>query len=979
MRRTWRFLPSVSTISSHVPSRRRAEAAHAGRPARLTGAERRALAQHAQRLGVRHARARGRGRSSARACSGSVSRCPSRWSFVSTSRPERIAVEAAHREHPGADVAQQRRRRSAGRPGSVRVVMSPTGLCSAITIRSVSSPTRRPSTVTRSRRGSMRRCGHAHDLPVDADASGLDRPRAASLREQTPNFESARASERRPGAGSCGRRGCGAAGQGVSGRRIAEGEGHLPLADAPAVDARDALAGCPSSTRRRTTVASSMTGVAGDDRAPVAHAVDAHEVDEPDRFSGFVRMRTAPGLGHRLRQDRGRQHRTAAGPGDEVPLVGGDVLDRRRPGGPARARRCGRPAGTDGGAAGSRLMSVSSSGSVRRLSVMPVRVYPAPPERGRGDRVLRMTRLARPPVQASGSRSKARSWKSSCPSWREVNVGARPGRALAHDRARAATASSTTASSTSSWPAGRHADARVLRRLRPRRRRALRLRAGRGHRGSGRRVAGDRVRRGREPGPALHRDHARRGRRAGDPARAPRPAGGRAQHRGTRRPARSTRRRAPRCRCWPSTWRSPSRTRTFHRETRWYAGLLATLYEIGKETASILDLDELLHRVADVVKRVIDYEMFGILLLDEERRELVLRKSVSYGVDPGEDADQARRGPLRHRRAHQAAHPGGRRAAGPALPASSSRRRAPSSWCRSSPRTAWSACSTWSRPQLDRFNEEHVQVLTALAGQVAVAIENARLYDELVRREMRLHRELSIARDVQHGLFPEEDPSRARAGSRRRTSGPPRELGGDLYDFYDIGEQVLGVAIGDVAGKGVPAALYAAFASGTVRARAFERHPPGRPPLPGQPDPAPARHRGLLLHAGLRPLRLLGAARALSPTPACPTRSTTRPSTGRCVPARGGRAAARGLRRRHLRRDSSSWSPATSSSSTATGSARPGTAPRSTGRPALREQIERHAGLSAPALGDQLVADVDAFLEGRPLKDDLTLVVVKVR
>ena len=58
---------------------------------------------------------------------------------------------------------------------------------------------------------------------------------------------------------------------------------------------------------------------------------------------------------------------------------------------------------------------------------------------------------------------------------------------------------------------------------------------------------------------------------------------------------------------------------TLYREARWYAGLLATLYEIGKETSSILDLDELLQRVAEVVKRVIDYEMFGILLLDEEK------------------------------------------------------------------------------------------------------------------------------------------------------------------------------------------------------------------------------------------------------------------------------------------------------------------------------------------------------------------------
>jgi sigma-B regulation protein RsbU (phosphoserine phosphatase) len=70
---------------------------------------------------------------------------------------------------------------------------------------------------------------------------------------------------------------------------------------------------------------------------------------------------------------------------------------------------------------------------------------------------------------------------------------------------------------------------------------------------------------------------------------------------------------------------------TLYRETRWYAGLLGTLYEIGKETGSILDLDELLTRVAEVVKRVIDYEMFGIVHVDERRGELVLRKAVSYG------------------------------------------------------------------------------------------------------------------------------------------------------------------------------------------------------------------------------------------------------------------------------------------------------------------------------------------------------------
>src|SRR5262249_56459197 len=116
-------------------------------------------------------------------------------------------------------------------------------------------------------------------------------------------------------------------------------------------------------------------------------------------------------------------------------------------------------------------------------------------------------------------------------------------------------------------------------------------------------------------------------------------------------------------------------------------------------------------------------------------------------------------------------------------------------------------------------------VLTPLASQVAIAIENARLYAELKRNEVRLHRELRIARDIQHALFPEESP----AGKGWEASAqfrPARELGGDLYDFYDMGGGVLGAVTGGVAGKGVPAALYAAFASRAVRSRAFERRAP---------------------------------------------------------------------------------------------------------------------------------------------------------
>jgi sigma-B regulation protein RsbU (phosphoserine phosphatase) len=263
---------------------------------------------------------------------------------------------------------------------------------------------------------------------------------------------------------------------------------------------------------------------------------------------------------------------------------------------------------------------------------------------------------------------------------------------------------------------------------------------------------------------------------------------------------------------------------TLYREARWYADLLATLHEIGKETASILDLDLLLQRLAEIVRRVVDYETLGVLLLDEARQELVLRKAVNFG--PGLERTRIK--------------------VSEGLCGAAVRMREPVlvGDVRTDPRYVGLVAETRSElvvplvrqdrvigvldlesPRLDRFSDRDVKVLLPLASQVAIAIENARLYDEIRRNDVRLSRELRIARDVQRALFPEGSP-RGDGWEASAHFRPARELGGDLYDFYDMGEGLVGVATGDVAGKGVPAALYAAFASGAVRARAFERRTP---------------------------------------------------------------------------------------------------------------------------------------------------------
>ncbi len=88
---------------------------------------------------------------------------------------------------------------------------------------------------------------------------------------------------------------------------------------------------------------------------------------------------------------------------------------------------------------------------------------------------------------------------------------------------------------------------------------------------------------------------------------------------------------------------------------------------------------------------------------------------------------------------------------------------------------------------------------------------------------MRLEKEVRFAQRVQAALLPPELPKRLQGRRRRRHFEPARELGGDLYDFLSPEPNTLVVAVGDVSGKGVPAALYSAFAGELVRSRTFRR------------------------------------------------------------------------------------------------------------------------------------------------------------
>ncbi len=116
--------------------------------------------------------------------------------------------------------------------------------------------------------------------------------------------------------------------------------------------------------------------------------------------------------------------------------------------------------------------------------------------------------------------------------------------------------------------------------------------------------------------------------------------------------------------------------------------------------------------------------------------------------------------------------------------------------------------------------------LDTLATEAAVAIENARLYRETMEKA-RMEQEMRIAAEIQQALLPKT----GRAGSYFRAAAatlPCRSIGGDFYDYVDLPDGALGFALGDVAGKGPPAALLSAMMQGMFAAQAATTDDPAR-------------------------------------------------------------------------------------------------------------------------------------------------------
>jgi phosphoserine phosphatase RsbU/P len=255
--------------------------------------------------------------------------------------------------------------------------------------------------------------------------------------------------------------------------------------------------------------------------------------------------------------------------------------------------------------------------------------------------------------------------------------------------------------------------------------------------------------------------------------------------------------------------------------------LLALLYDISLEMSSTLEVDELVRNIAATVKQKIDYHTFSIFLLDE-KQSLLRPKFV---IRSNERENQKLVLPL-----------------GTGLIGTAAKLKMPLRIADVTQDARYLNVHTETRSELvvpltskgrvvgvvdlestqvGYFTEYHERFLMTLASRMASSLVNAELHTRVAENEARLGREMKIAREIQLQLMPDEVPS-IPPFQLAVLFKPVAQLGGDLYDWIPFDDGRIAIVIGDVAGKGAPAALYGALSSGVIRTRAGRKYPPGQ-------------------------------------------------------------------------------------------------------------------------------------------------------
>src|SRR5258708_18099589 len=245
---------------------------------------------------------------------------------------------------------------------------------------------------------------------------------------------------------------------------------------------------------------------------------------------------------------------------------------------------------------------------------------------------------------------------------------------------------------------------------------------------------------------------------------------------------------------------------------------LGLLYDVSRELTSILDREELLRRIAERVKKIVNYDVFTVMLWNEKAQFLEGVFAMHYENSiPSRFRVNLNQGITGH--------------------AAASRKPIRLDDVRLDPRyitcpTCEVVSSELVLPLLlqDRlvgvldleskryaaFTAQHERMLMALGSFIAIALENSRLYEDARENQVRLQTDLDTAREIQLQLLPRGAREVPGLDSTAAYV-PARELGGDFYDFLPYGEGRLALALGDVSGKGTAAALFGSLAIGMLR------------------------------------------------------------------------------------------------------------------------------------------------------------------
>ncbi|HAS53967.1 MAG: hypothetical protein A2X56_00525 [Nitrospirae bacterium GWC2_57_13] len=259
---------------------------------------------------------------------------------------------------------------------------------------------------------------------------------------------------------------------------------------------------------------------------------------------------------------------------------------------------------------------------------------------------------------------------------------------------------------------------------------------------------------------------------------------------------------------------------------------LSTLIEVNGIISSSLNLDQILENVMTISEKVMNADASSLMLIDEKTNELVyqvalgavgarLKQEFRLKLGQGIAGTVAQEGtPLLIEDVYQ--HPkfyrghdeatGYRTKSMIAVPLKVGER-------------ITGVAQVINRLDEKPFDADDLELFVALCSTAAIAIENAKMHRSLMEKQ-RLVKDMEFARTVQQSFLP-DSPPRAAGYTFSAHYTPAQEVGGDFYDFIPLDRGRTGVVIGDVSGKGVPAALFMAKLGSDLRTLAYTERGPG--------------------------------------------------------------------------------------------------------------------------------------------------------